>query len=49
MISLGTAKAFLLGFFVAFGWTLGTWMTNTAILYWVAKLKPLAVLKGIKF
>jgi hypothetical protein len=49
MISLSTAKAFLIGFFVAFGWTLGQWMTKTAIIYWVAKIQPVAKAPGILF
>jgi len=49
MISLSTAKAFMMGFFVAFGWTLGSWMTKTAISYWIELLKPLTIVKGIQF
>ena len=49
MISLNTAKAFLLGFFVAFGWTLGQWMTKTAIIYWVSQFHPEAKVSGIIF
>jgi hypothetical protein len=44
-----TWKFLAIGFLLAMTWTIGQWMTNTAITYWIEKLKPLSVAKGIYF
>jgi hypothetical protein len=42
-------KSFLIGFFVATGWTVGQFLTRAAITYWIELLKPATIVKGILF